>query len=326
MTERTPSDVARAQRPIDRRLRPSGAGGAPSRARPGAGAAPELAARAPRRPRLTQPRTMALAVMFVCFAASGALRVYEVAEEMEAEDWRALAFWEGEAQAETLAAKTQTGETQTGEAPAPETAQAKATDQTEIDAIVAEALVAADAAVALGAIETGSTNEAPAQGAAAAAPARAPLPYATGSTDAGEAADLIEALRRREAELDAFAKRLKERDAALSEAAATLEKRMRELEAAKEEFSALVATVDRAAERDVGQLVTMYEKMKPKQAAALFDAMDPAFAAGFLSRMKPDRASEIMAKMNTDKAYQVSLHLAGRNVRRGKEPAAKPQK
>ena len=72
--------------------------------------------------------------------------------------------------------------------------------------------------------------------------------------------------------------------------------------------------------KDVRHLATMYQQMKPKQAAAIFDKMAPSFAAGFLAQMEPEAAAAVMANMGADQAYSVSLLLAGRNV--GKAAAA----
>ena len=125
---------------------------------------------------------------------------------------------------------------------------------------------------------------------------------------------MLERLRARETELEAYAAALDERHMDLAEAAEHLERRIEMLEASKRDFEQLVETVNAASERDVGHLIAVYQKMKPKEAGEIFNAMDPSFAAGFLSRMKPDRAAAILAGMATPNAYAVSLEMAGRNV------------
>ena len=69
-----------------------------------------------------------------------------------------------------------------------------------------------------------------------------------------------------------------------------------------------------AVENDLAALTSVYENMKPKEAAPLFEAMDPVFAAGFLARMRPEVAAGIMAKLSPDAAYSISVILAGRNA------------
>lgn len=117
-------------------------------------------------------------------------------------------------------------------------------------------------------------------------------------------------------------RRLTEREGALADRRQALdlvEKRVRDrlasLVAAEEELSKTVAIADKAAEQDVQRLVTVYENMKPKEAAPLFAAMSPEFAAGFLARMSPETAAAVMANLDPEVAYSISVIVAGRNAR-----------
>jgi flagellar motility protein MotE (MotC chaperone) len=125
---------------------------------------------------------------------------------------------------------------------------------------------------------------------------------------------LARALSDREAALKAQEAALADREAALELADEAVRKRLEELAATEEELKKTLALADGAAEDDLARLTTVYEAMKPKDAAALFDAMDSDFAAGFLGRMRPDAAAAIMAGMMPEKAYAVSAILAGRNT------------
>ena len=147
---------------------------------------------------------------------------------------------------------------------------------------------------------------------------------------------LIEALAEREAALD-------EREAALAERAAAEERRLAEgqgemaetraelqgmldeLEAAEARLDAAIARASGAAEDDLARLTSVYESMKPKDAAALFETMESGFAAGFLGRMRPEAAAEVMAGMSPDRAYAVSAIIAGRNARLDDGPAGEAQ-
>lgn len=59
------------------------------------------------------------------------------------------------------------------------------------------------------------------------------------------------------------------------------------------------------------RLISIYEKMKPKEAANIFNEMSPAVAAELLRSMKEDQSSAILAKMLPKTAYEVTLALAG---------------
>jgi flagellar motility protein MotE (MotC chaperone) len=127
-------------------------------------------------------------------------------------------------------------------------------------------------------------------------------------------AALAAALTAREADLSLREAALKDRTAALALSEAAIEQQLAELIAAEAALAATLAIADQAAERDLANLTTVYETMKPKDAAALFEAMAPEFAAGFLGRMQPQAAAAVMSGLTPETAYQVSLQLAGRNA------------
>lgn len=129
----------------------------------------------------------------------------------------------------------------------------------------------------------------------------------TGETYLAVSADL-ERLEQREKEISiretsllAIEDRLKGQLATVEDANAQLEKKINSLKT--------VAT------DDLKHLVSMYQTMKPKQAAEIFDSMDPAFAAGFLREMKSENAGLVMANMDARKSYAISIIIAGRNAK-----------
>lgn len=143
---------------------------------------------------------------------------------------------------------------------------------------------------------------------------------AQGAQDCGPApVALAAALSEREARALALEISLADRAAALDQAEKLLEGRLEAIEQAEKDLRATLALADGAAEADLARLTTVYERMKPRDAAPLFDAMDPGFAAGFLGRMRPDAAGAVLAGMQSDRAWAVSAILAGRNARAPKD-------
>lgn len=140
-----------------------------------------------------------------------------------------------------------------------------------------------------------------------------PLPVVREATR-DEMASLLEALRVREAAVEQREADMAVREKSLSVARQEIERRMVALEETEAQLRATLARADSAAEDDVARLTTVYENMKPKEAAALFEAMEPEFAAGFLGRMRPDAAASVMAGLNPETAYTISVILAGRNA------------
>ncbi|WP_112310265.1 MotE family protein [Pseudogemmobacter bohemicus] len=141
-----------------------------------------------------------------------------------------------------------------------------------------------------------------------------PAPEAEAESCAPLPQELAAALSAREARVTAQEAALADRAAALDLASEVLDGRMEALRETETELRATLALADGAAEADLARLTTVYESMKPKDAALLFSAMDSQFAAGFLGRMRPDAAAAILTGMAPDKAYAVSAILAGRNA------------
>ncbi len=126
---------------------------------------------------------------------------------------------------------------------------------------------------------------------------------------------LLAALQSREAALLANEQKLADRQSELDAAEAEIRTQLANLKAAEEQLLQTLSRTESAAEDDVVRLVSVYENMKPKQAAELFSQMDVDFAAGFFVRLRPDFAGAIMAELDPVTAYAISAVLAGRHAR-----------
>lgn len=129
-----------------------------------------------------------------------------------------------------------------------------------------------------------------------------------------EVALLLEQIARRDAVLQdretALAEREQDAIVARQEVSASLAR----LEEAETRLEARMQMSRTASEGDIARLTSVYEGMKPKDAAILFAAMEPGFASGFLGRMRPDAAAAIFGNLPPDSAYALSVHMAGRNA------------
>ena len=169
--------------------------------------------------------------------------------------------------------------------------------------VILALLFASSGALRLGSgVGTALANEADTTPGAMAPADCAPLPAA-----------LAQALSTREADISLREVALQDRTAALALAEAVIERQLADLQTAEAALASTLAIADQAAEQDLARLTTVYETMKPKDAAALFETMAPAFAAGFLGRMQPQAAAAVMSGLSPETAYQISLQLAGRN-------------
>ena len=59
-------------------------------------------------------------------------------------------------------------------------------------------------------------------------------------------------------------------------------------------------------------VVTMYETMKPKDAAKIFDRLDIRVLIEVASQIKPQRMSAILAQMSPEAAERLTVELAAR--------------
>lgn len=135
------------------------------------------------------------------------------------------------------------------------------------------------------------------------------------TADRTEMSNLLAALLKREKRVKEQEKKIEMRSKALAVADEEITKRLAALEQAEGSLRATLSLADGAAENDLARLTSVYESMKPKDAAALFGAMEPDFAAGFLGRMRPDAAASVLAGLPADMAYAISVILAGRNTK-----------
>jgi flagellar motility protein MotE (MotC chaperone) len=126
--------------------------------------------------------------------------------------------------------------------------------------------------------------------------------------------ELLAAIRAREAQLDAEEKRLADRKQTLSVAEAKLAEQLAAFDKAQKNLEKTLALADEAAERDIARMTTVYENMKPADAAKIFDKMDVKFAAGLLARMRPDVAAQVLTGMTPESAYALTVTVASRNA------------
>ncbi|SPF81103.1 MotE family protein [Pseudoprimorskyibacter insulae] len=129
---------------------------------------------------------------------------------------------------------------------------------------------------------------------------------------------VLDALLEREELVAISEKQIKQRLSAVAMMEGEAQDRLKEAELAEENLQKTMTLSQAIAEDDLARLTSVYERMKPKSAAALFQEMQPEFAAGFIARMKPDSAAAVLASLDARSAYAISVVLAGRNANAGK--------
>jgi flagellar motility protein MotE (MotC chaperone) len=135
------------------------------------------------------------------------------------------------------------------------------------------------------------------------------------SASAAERA-LLERLQERRRELDARARELDLRESLLKAAEKKLEIQAAVGKAEEAKGGPVAGPVAQRREEIENarfrSVVTMYETMKPKEAAKIFDRLDIKVLLEVASQIKPQRMSEIMAQMTPEAAERLTVELAAR--------------
>ena len=123
---------------------------------------------------------------------------------------------------------------------------------------------------------------------------------------------ILERLQARRQELEARQREIDIRESLLKAAEKRIETKVEEMKALETRAS---AANDQKAEAENARfkgIVTMYESMKPKDAAKVFDRLDMAVLIEIASQIAPRKMSDIMGLMQTDAAERLTVEMARR--------------
>ena len=123
---------------------------------------------------------------------------------------------------------------------------------------------------------------------------------------------VLERLQARRQELEARAREIDIRESLLKAAEKRIESRVEEMKAVESRMS---ASSEQKAEADTARfkgIVTMYEAMKPKDAARVFDRLEMSVLIEIASQIAPRKMSDILGLMQSDAAERLTVELARR--------------
>ena len=130
---------------------------------------------------------------------------------------------------------------------------------------------------------------------------------------------LLERLAERRAELDARAKEMDMRESLLQAAEKRLESRIAQLKQLEAQLHEQMRAKDEGEATRLKNVVTMYENMKPKDAARIFDRLDIKVLLEVAMQINPRRMSDILAQMGPESAERLTVEMA-RNGRERPPP------
>ena len=134
-----------------------------------------------------------------------------------------------------------------------------------------------------------------------------------GLPSAGERA-VLERLGERRQELDARARELEIRENLVKSAEKRLDSRVNEIKGLESELN---GGSKKKAENEAAQLkslVTMYENMKPKDAAKIFNRLEMPVLIAVVSQINPRIMADIMAQMQPEVAQRLTVELASKAI------------
>jgi flagellar motility protein MotE (MotC chaperone) len=128
---------------------------------------------------------------------------------------------------------------------------------------------------------------------------------------AGERA-VLERLRDRNQELDARARELDMRENLIKAAEKRLEAKVAELKDTETKVNTAIGTRDKQEAARFNGIVSMYENMKPKDAARIFGRLELNILVDVSTKINPRKMSDILAQMSPDAAERLTVELAHR--------------
>jgi flagellar motility protein MotE (MotC chaperone) len=123
---------------------------------------------------------------------------------------------------------------------------------------------------------------------------------------------ILERLQSRRQELEARAREIDIRESLLKAAEKRIESKVQEMKAVE---SRIAAATEQKTEADAAHfkgIVTMYENMKPKDAAKVFERLEMPVLFEIASQIAPRKMSDILGQMSAESAERLTTEMARR--------------
>ena len=137
------------------------------------------------------------------------------------------------------------------------------------------------------------------------------FPEQTPSISPSERA-LLERLQARRQELEARAREIDIRENLLKSAEKRIEGKVEELKAVESRIGVATEQKKEAEDARLKGLITMYEGMKPKDAAKVFDRLEMPVLFEIASKIAPRKMSDILGLMSPEAAERLTVEMARR--------------
>ncbi len=128
--------------------------------------------------------------------------------------------------------------------------------------------------------------------------------------------ELIEAMKKRQQELDRREKELKSREGRVNSLERDLDKKIDELKRMQLKLEELIKLRDDVERKNVSALSKTYSAMQPDVAAARIKTMDRAIALKILGAMKSKKAAKVLSSLDAKTATEMTEQLAKRKLKK----------
>jgi flagellar motility protein MotE (MotC chaperone) len=123
---------------------------------------------------------------------------------------------------------------------------------------------------------------------------------------------ILERLQSRRQELEARAREIDIRESLLKAAEKRIESKVQEMKAVESRIAAVGEQKTEADAAHFKGIITMYENMKPKDAAKVFDRLEMPVLFEIASQIAPRKMSDILGLMSTEAAERLTTEMARR--------------
>jgi flagellar motility protein MotE (MotC chaperone) len=137
---------------------------------------------------------------------------------------------------------------------------------------------------------------------------KSPIGSTSGNTDTEQA--ILDRLSERRSELDLLEEELDLRSSLVTAAEQRLEERVAALEALEGRINALVEERKAIDDAQLADLVSMYENMRARDAAAIFDQLEIEVLLRVTRQMNPRKLAPVLAAMTAARAQELTTRLA----------------
>jgi len=136
---------------------------------------------------------------------------------------------------------------------------------------------------------------------------------------------VLESLGKRRQDLNKQQGELDLREKLLKATEERIQKRVEELKDLEKRIEGAVQRKEEREEAEIMGLVTMYESMKPKDAARIFDRLELTVLMKVVRKMKPRKMADILGKMSSESAERLTVALASGADRPMPQQASAPE-